>query len=255
MNFSSSCFLFIINGIDAIIERQLKEMLITSKFANVKYLLLALCLFGFQSTKAQRLGIIGGLNVSRATNSDDDFARHLPAFHLGVVAEFALTKKFFFTSGLSYSVKGYKINPGIAVTSDLPGYGSDFGLSTESESVKQSAGYLEIPANLTYKLGLSDKINLCFHAGPTFGLGLYRKTIWSKSTYNNFKTFDLYPKERFDFGVNIGTAIELNNFSFGINYIEGLKDISNTNYYTMKNHAFQISGTYFLKSGGGRMVR
>jgi hypothetical protein len=222
-------------------------MLITSKFANVKYLLLSLCLSGFLSTKAQRLGILGGLNISRATNSDDDYARPLPALYLGVVAEFPLTKKFFFTTGLSYSVKGYKYNPGIAVTPDLPGYGSDFGTFVESESVRQSTGYLEIPANLTYKFSLSDKMNLCFHAGPTFGLGLYRKTIWSRSTYNNFKTFDLYPKERFDFGVNVGTAIEINNFGFGINYIEGLKDISNMSYYKMKNHVFQISVTYFLK--------
>ena len=169
-------------------------MLLTSKFSNVKYLLLALCLYGFQSTKAQRLGILGGLNISRATNSDDDYARPLPAFHLGVVAEFPLTKKFFFTSGLSYSVKGYKFNPGIAVTPDLPGYGSDFGTFVEPESVRQSTGYLEIPANLTYQISLSDKVNLCFHAGPTFGLGLYRKTMWAKSTYNNFTTFDLYTK-------------------------------------------------------------
>ena len=222
-------------------------MLSTSKSANVKYFLLALCLSGFQSTKAQRLGIQGGLNISRATNSDDDYAKPLAAFHLGVVAEFPLTKKFFLTSGLSYSVKGYKFNPGIAVTPDSPGYGSSFGSPIESESVQQSTGYLEIPANLTYKLSLSDKMNLCFHAGPTFGLGLYRKTIWAKSTYNNFKTFDLYPKERFDFGINVGTAIEFNNLSLGINYIEGLKNISNTAYYKMKNHVFQISATYFLR--------
>ncbi|MEI6138352.1 MAG: porin family protein [Mariniphaga sp.] len=216
----------------------------------MKYLLLALCLFGFQSTKAQRLGILGGLNISKATNSDGDYAKPLQAFYFGIVAEFPMTKKFFFTSGLSYSVKGYKITPGIAVTPDLPSYGSDFGTFVEPESVRQSTGYLEIPANLTYKLGLSNKMNLCFHAGPTFGLGLYRKIIWSRSTYNNFKTFDLYPKERFDFGMNVGSAIEFKNLSLGINYIEGLKDISNTTYYQMKNHVFQISATYYLKNKG-----
>lgn len=208
---------------------------------------MAVLLIGYQCVNAQRFGIIGGFNISRASNSDGDYARPLPAFHLGFVAEFPLIRKFFFTTGLSYSVKGYKVNPAIAVTPDLPGYGPDFGTSVESESVRQSTGYLEIPANLTYKFSLSDKMNLCFHAGPTFGLGLYRKLIWSKSTYNNFKTFDLYPKERFDFGINLGSSIEINNFSFGLNYNEGLKDISNTTYYQMKNHVFQISATYFLK--------
>ena len=217
------------------------------KYLKAGLLLLAVLLSGHQCVNAQRLGIEGGLNISKATNSDGDYARPLQAFHLGVVSEFPLTKKFFFTSGLSYSVKGYKFNPGIAVTPDLPGYGSDFGTFVESESVRQSTGYLEVPANLAVKLNLSDKMHWSFHAGPTFGFGLYRKTIWSKSTYNNFKTFDLYPKERFDFGINLGSSIEIYNFSFGFNYIEGLKDISNTTYYTMKNHVFQISATYFLK--------
>ncbi len=218
------------------------------KYLKAGLLLLAVLLLGYQCVNAQKFGIQGGLNISKATNSDGDYARPLSALHFGVVAEFPLVRKLFFTTGLSYSVKGYKVNPAIAVTPDLPGYGSNFGSFTEPESVRQSTGYLEIPANLAYKLSLSDKLNLCFYAGPTFGLGLYRKLIWSKSTYNNFKTFDLNPKERFDFGINVGTAIEINNLGFGINYIEGLKDISNTTYYKMKNHVLQISATFFLRN-------
>ena len=223
---------------------------------KAKFFLLIVFIVSFQIVNAQRFGIQGGLNISKTSGEDYWYnsTSSLPAMHLGVVVEFSLTKKFFFDTGLLYSVKGFKTNPLDYNYSNYgSGYGSGYGggygsgdYQYDIQSERYSTGYLEIPANLTYKFPISSKLKLCFRTGPTFSYGLYIKCRGSKSSTYDYTIHNLDSKQKYDFGLNLGSGIEFGNINIGVNYNQGLKNLSYSSETKNKNRVFQISVAYMF---------
>lgn len=211
----------------------------------------------FQSVNAQQFGVQGGLNISKTSGEDYWYnsTSSLPAVHFGLVVEFSLTKKFFFNTGLLYSVKGYKETPMAYDYNNYgsgsgSGYGSDYGSGDypyDIQSKRYSTGYLEIPANLTYKLPITSKLNVCFHTGPTFSYGLYFKCRGTKSSTYDYTIHNLDSKQKFDFGLNLGSGIEFGNINIGVNYNQGLKNLSYSSETKSKNRVLQIFVAYMFR--------
>lgn len=214
---------------------------------KIKFLLLFVFIILFQAGYAQRFGIQGGLNISKTSNIEGYSDTSLPALHLGVVVEFSLTKRFCFNTGLMYSVKGYKYNTSFNTGS---GYGSGYGGNDQSSEdpgiLRYSTGYLEIPANLAFKFPITNKLNLSFHTGPTFSYGLYFKCRGSKSSANDYTFFHLDSKQRYDFGMNLGSDIEFENINVGVNYNQGLKNLSYSSGTRNNNRVLQLSVAYMF---------
>jgi len=223
---------------------------------KIKFFLLFVFIILFQAVYAQRFGIQGGLNISKTSGEDYWYnsTSSLPTINLGVVVEFSLSKKFFFNTGLLYSVKGFKQNPIDYNNNNYgPGYGSGYGSDYGSgdyqydiQSKRYSTGYLEIPANLTYKLPITSKLNVCFHTGPTFSYGLYFKCRGTKSSTYDYSIHNLDSKQKYDFGLNLGSGIEFGNINIGVNYNQGLKNLSYSSETRNNNRVFQVSVAYMF---------
>lgn len=227
-------------------------MLQTTESMKTKIFLLLILITLFQSVNAQQFGVQGGLNISKTSGEDFWYnsTSSLPSIHFGLVVEFSLTKKFFFDTGLLYSVKGFKQNP-IPLNSNYAnnsnGYGSGYNdYPYNVQTTSYSTGYLEVPANLTFKLPITSKLTLCFHTGPTFSYGLYIKSRGSKSSAYDYTIHNLDSKQKYDFGLNLGSGIEFGNINIGVNYNQGLKNISYNSVVKNKNRVFQISFVYMF---------
>ena len=223
---------------------------------KIQYSFLFIFIILFQSVSAQRFGIQGGLNISKTSGEDYWYnsTSSLPAVHFGLVVELSLSKKFFFDTGLLYSVKGFKQSPiAYNYSNNGSGYGSGYGTDYGSgdypydiQSTRFSTGYLEIPANLTHKFEITSKLTLCFHTGPTFSYGLYIKRRGTKSSTDDYTIHNLDSKQKYDFGFNLGSGIEFGSINIGVNYNHGLKNLSYSSETRNKNRVFQISVTYMF---------
>jgi len=201
----------------------------------------------YQSVNAQQFGIQGGLNISKTSGEDFWYnsTSSLPSIHFGLVVELSVTEKIFFNTGLLYSVKGFKQNPTVNNNNNYgPGYGD---YTYDIQSMRYSTGYLEIPANLTYKLPITSKLNLCFHTGPTFSYGLYFKCKGTNSSTYDYTNNNLDSKQKYDFGLDLGSCIEFDNINIGINYNQGLKNLSYSDEAKNKNRVLQISVAYMFR--------
>jgi opacity protein-like surface antigen len=183
-----------------------------------------------------RFGIIGGLNLSniRVKDSERTFSndfKYKPGFHVGVTAEFPISKSVAFETGLLISTKGTKNSIKEA----------DIGVIYESKS-SINLLYLDIPitAKTYYNIG-SSKIYGAF--GPYIGFGLSGKskseTILngeSESDKQDVKwgSGDSDDLKRLDFGLTVGAGMEFNSFLIGLSYNFGLANISAVTDYGQK---------------------
>lgn len=169
-----------------------------------------------------KLGIRGGLNISNMLSKDKDRTYSTDfylksGFNLGVTTDFSISEKFALESGLLFSTKGYQ---------------------AESFGIKRiiNLNYLGIPIHAAYKINLGGT-KLAIYAGPYVGYAISGKMRTNKAVLGengNSKeekikigTDKLKDELRpFDWGLNIGTAIEVKHFTIGIQYGFGLANIS-----------------------------
>ncbi len=194
-----------------------------------KLMLILLIGFGVLSANAQKFGVKAGLNFANANYDVSGLSlstSSLLGLQLGVVGEFPLSQDLYFNTGLLYSQKGLKM--------DLAGV-----------EVKFPINYLEVPFNLEYKYDLGGPVFFA-QAGPYIGVGLSAKAKSGDSDEDfDFGDGDDELK-RFDFGLNVGTGVEINALQFGIHYGLGLVDITNSGDEKMKNGVFSVSVGYFF---------
>lgn len=118
---------------------------------------------------------------------------------------------------------------------------------------------MDIPLNL--KASFSIKANkIYFLFGPYIGIGLFGESRYEikQSGKTNTRTELVYwgsdPEyddlKSYDFGLIIGTGIELNSMQFGINYGIGLSNISpyTADGITIQNKVFGMSVGYKFNS-------
>lgn len=187
---------------------------------------------------AQKLYVKGGLNFSNMlfkaddeTLSDDFKSR--TAYHVGLAAEFPISKIYSFETGLLLSAKGFKMSEG------------DF------ES-KMNLTYLDIPltAKATFDVG-SVKVFGLF--GPYVGIGLSGKSKFTENDGENetiekdvnWGSDDDSDMKRLDFGLTAGAGIEIKAFQIGLNYSLGLANLNpESDDMTLKNRVLGISVAY-----------
>ncbi len=184
---------------------------------------------------AQKLYVKGGLNFSNMLlKADDenlsDELKSRTAYHVGLAAEFPISKIYSFETGLLLSAKGFKMSEG------------DF------ES-KMDLTYLDIPltAKATFDVG-SVKVFGLF--GPYVGVGLsgkFKQTFDGETETEdvNWGSDDDSDMKRIDFGLTAGAGIEIKAFQIGLNYSLGLANLNpESDDMTLKNRVLGISVAY-----------
>ncbi|MBW7890466.1 MAG: PorT family protein [Chitinophagaceae bacterium] len=190
----------------------------------------------------------GGINIaSYAWKSD--YKRHQKEtynskfkpnvlFHVGAVANYALTEEFSLQGGLAISGKGYKET---WIDDDDDG-GSSSG---EKNKTSHSMFYLEIPINAVYHYK-----NFYVGAGPYFGYGLMGTWKWSApgdSDSGNLFEKDDYGYSRADFGAKIQAGYRLNEkISLGLDYGIGLTKLERDWDNSPKNSVLSLSVSYWF---------
>jgi hypothetical protein len=192
-----------------------------------KIILVCALMYMAHIATAQRFGIEGGLNISKPSGLNGSFAKSLLGIHLGPIVEFSLSNKVFMSSGLLYSVKGFKYDESSLVINDPLYEGSGI--------ITHSFGYLEVPIMLVYKIPVNEnKLKLFFQGGPNISYCVNHSP--SEVTIN-----------KFDYGINFGTGIERKSIKLGLNYNIGLREIWPNNYDTNHQRVFRISVAYMFK--------
>jgi hypothetical protein len=188
-------------------------------------------------TNAQKSGVIlkGGLNLANVSVTDNgrvDDAKSVTSFHVGLVGDLALSKAISIQPGILFTGKGSKTQTG------QPSDANYFRATTIPY-------YIEIPANLVFKLPLGAETRLFAGAGPYLGIGVGGKNkaegkyLGQSFNFENEIEFSdddpttLNSEEgagfgvlrRFDYGLNGTAGLEFNKILLSVNYGHGLAKI------------------------------
>lgn len=154
------------------------------------------------------IGIRGGANFATAS-IDEEGVSMTTMFHLGLSFDYRLTKSFGFSTGLFYSVKGYKES------------------NLDVVDLKATAHYVELPIQATYYIMPSETVRIQIQAGPYVAYGL-SGSIKSDHPLTDLEFFNIY--ERFDYGIQAGAGVLISNhYYIGAHYQLGLTDSKNRN--------------------------
>src|SRR5688572_20448220 len=104
----------------------------------------------------------GGLNVANVSVTDNgrvEDAKSLTSFHVGVIGDFSLSKII-------------SIQPGVLLTGK--GTKTQNGLQSDANYYRATSNplYVEVPANLVFKLPLGERSKVFFGAGPYLAIGV-----------------------------------------------------------------------------------
>jgi len=150
------------------------------------------------STQAQlSFGVKAGVNVNKISLNKADFSTdNLTGFQVGPMLEWIFLGNLGLETGVFYSQRGIKIEK----ISDI--------------KISKNVGYLDIPVNLKFMIGLSDTFRPYIAAGPYVSFNL-----------SDSKINDQWKAKSFAAGINLGAGVRLLKFlQVGINYGIGLTD-------------------------------
>lgn len=191
----------------------------------VSALILCSCLL----VNAQNFGLRVGANLANVNIDTEGFSMSPDSrlgMQLGVVAEFPVNEALFFSPGLLFVQKGYK-------------------MEMEGDEAKARMNYLDIPMNLLYKVDLSGA-KLLLQAGPNLGIGLNGKEKYDDEEEDIEFGSDEDQLKRLDLGLNLGVGAEIQQVQVALNYTLGLSNISNYDEADIKNNVLSLSVTYLF---------
>ena len=193
--------------------------------------LMALLIIATSTAYAQvRFGVKGGLNIASVKfNKDVLNSDNVTGFHVGP------------------TVEGMFGKGGIGI--DLSVLYSQKGFDSDMDKVKN--GFIEIPVNLKFKLGLP-LVNPYIAGGPYVAFRIAGDEIWNVRGNTN-GMIDQIKAQNFGAGLNFSVGAEVfNHLQIGLTYSIGLTDdyqtfdANNINSYTGKPHTWMISATLFF---------
>jgi hypothetical protein len=185
------------------------------------------------SVMAQSAQIKAGVNLANISITDDgsvNDAKQLTSFHVGLIAEVPLGSDFItLQPGLFYTGKGSKTQSG------------NTGSGTYSKQTF-SPKYIEVPANIVFKLKVGKEGRVFAGAGPYVAIGITGKnTIEGRfagvdysgekdikfsnddpATWNQEEGAGFGILRRFDYGLNGTAGIESKSLVLSVNYGYGL---------------------------------
>lgn len=223
---------------------------------TLKFFLAVMISISCIESNAQTFGVKGGLslmNMMMKDQSDNykEFLKMKPGFHLGATINIPLFRELLsLEPGLFLNMKGYTWKED----------GSEDGYEWKITK-KVSAYYVDIPINVKAVYG-GEKIKGYGTLGPFIGVGLSGnyKTIDEISANNISLTNTESEKidwgkdeaedflKRLDVGVAVGAGAVYDNFTLGISYDLGLKNISSdtSDEYKIKTRILKISAGYLF---------
>lgn len=137
-----------------------------------------------------KLGVKGGLNVSKMSVSSDVLdADNRAGWFIGPTLKLTVP-----IVGLSFDVSALYDQKSTKVSDDNNG----------SKTIKQQA--IDIPVNVRYGVGLGDAANIFFFAGPQFAFNVGDKDFKWNSTSSYENTFQL---RKSTLSVNVGAGVTL----------------------------------------------
>ncbi|MDB5230967.1 MAG: PorT family protein [Chitinophagaceae bacterium] len=198
----------------------------------------------------------GGLNLANISvnnNGTVDNANMLTSFHIGIAGDISLGDVLSFQPGLLVTGKGSKTE--IYLNSNQ---------SDNYYKLKTNPIYLEVPANLVFKVPMSGDTRFFFGAGPYAAVGIGGKTTGERKVagltttysqdiqFNNDDPFTAGQEDasvnklrRFDYGLNALAGFEAGKFLIGVNYGYGLAKIgsaqNNNSDDTNKHRVWSLS--------------
>lgn len=197
------------------------------------------------SLKAQNkkfsFGVRAGVNISNGTEETPYLVgnkKGKTGFHVGVNADYLLTKSLYLESGLSLTTKG-------AVHEDAELWIGSTNPATTYWKRTTNLVYLQLPLKVGYKFGISPSVKVLLNAGGYFAYGIGGKetvkqnTVPSsvrgeeKFTGDSFGTETrrraVYDLKKEDYGLTFGTGAEYKQFSLHVDFELGLANIGKPN--------------------------
>lgn len=169
------------------------------------------------SAQFMTFGIKGGVNFARMTGDNAEGLEGRTSFHVGAIAELALTNTFSLQPELLYSEQGF----------------SD---SFNGFDVTGKVDYLNIPVMAKYYV----EKGFSLEVGPQFGImtnGKVEGEGQSDSLEDIFKSSD--------FAINVGAGYKMNSgLNFNARYSIGITDLPEEGDTDFKNGVFQLSLGY-----------
>lgn len=155
-----------------------------------------------------------GMNMSNVTGDGDTSMK--VGFQAGVGMEYQFTEMWSIQPSLMFSTKGYKVD--------------DF---------KATPMYLELPVMAAARFAVTDNQNIVVKAGPYFAFGI------AGEDSDNDKIFDKdgWDAKRFDLGLGVGVAYEINKFFIDLTGEFGLTKLTDED-GSPKNMNFSIGVGY-----------
>lgn len=194
------------------------------KIFRVTLVALLLSTLSFNSF-GQKIGLKIGSNLFRFNmdRDDDTSFDHKTKqvnLHIGLTAEFALGSKFSIQPGILFSKKNVRYENKLTPTEF---FRSDY-----------SPTFMEIPVSLKYFL-MPEKNRLYVFGGPYAALGMggdlkIQNRIPPAQTLEDHEIWgddDGDRLKRFDYGISVGTGIDINNFEIEFFYNYGIPDLAN----------------------------
>ena len=180
-------------------------------------------------SSAQLKAGINLANVSVTDDGDVDEANMLTSFQVGIVGDIPMGKIISFQPGLIFTGKGSKTQSGSASS---PTY----------FKATSNPFYIEVPANIVFKLPIGTASKFFVGAGPYLGIGISGKNKTEgkylsaafeteqniefsdddPTTFNYEENAGLGVLKRFDYGLNGTAGIEGKSIVLGVNYGLGL---------------------------------
>jgi len=214
-------------------------------------ILLVIGLLSISSTSlfAQKIGIKGGMNISKIQSEDNmetygSNRNNKLGLNIGISTEFSLNKTFAIESGIIFDSKGFKVESQTFVGGNITAVNT------------LNLYYIDIPINAKYTI-FDSSIKAFITAGPYIGIGLWGKNIVkvehegeTKSVEKDIEWGEDDNPNRLDYGLNIGLGAEYKSFIFNVNYSYGLADLSPnpSNGLDVTNRVFSLSFGYIIKT-------
>jgi hypothetical protein len=188
------------------------------------FLITAVAVFGFTSVKAQDVtfGAKAGLNLASIAGDDTDDLDGRTAFHVGVIAEIAVSDQFSVQPELVYSAQG--------ATATEEGIDVDINID-----------YINLPIMAKFYVGEGFSLE----AGPQVGF------LMSAKGKGGGEEIDFKDETKgIDFGANFGVGYKLESgLNFGARYNLGLSNINDfegSDDFKNQNSVIQVSVGYFF---------
>ena len=197
----------------------------------------------YAQTNSFRYGFKAGWNLSTAFVNDASEHKFKSGYQVGPTVEYFLSPNFYIQSELLFSAKGSKIE-------NLNGSNYTGGQPDFTHTFNQF--YLELPLYGTYKVNISENLNIALGVGPYLGYGAGGKTkkklyngVWGDgATEREWDTFGngifdgsrdwLHGESlnRFDFGAGIKVDLEYCKYVLGVVLASSIIDIAEKRVYS-----------------------